>query len=382
MAVEVTYSFELGPIRPPSEAYSLLIRATRNCPWNRCKFCRTYKGGKFQLRSVEEIKQDIRAARVIQDKIMELSRQSGDGGSVKEAAAGILADPPDAAFRNVALWLYADGESAFLQDANSLIMRTSELVEVISYLKETFPSIKRVTSYARSNTAAKKKLEELIELQEAGLSRLHIGLESGYDPILKYMDKGVTAAGHIAGGRKVVESGISLCEYVLLGLGGREMWREHATQTARVLNEINPDFIRVRTLAISSRMPLYEEIENEDFIRATDEGILEEERLLIEHLECHSNYVSDHITNLLQEVEGKLPRDKEQMIASIDRFRALSPEEKLNFRVGRRVGIYTMLDDLHDLRKREAVEQVIRRFGLDGDEVDEEKMYRLMARFI
>jgi hypothetical protein len=196
------------------------------------------------------------------------------------------------------------------------------------------------------------------------------------------MDKGVTAAGHIAGGRRVVESGISLCEYVLLGLGGREMWREHATQTARVLNEIAPDFIRVRTLAISSRMPLYEEIEKGDFIRATDEEILKEERLLIEHLECHSNYVSDHITNLLQEVEGELPRDKEKMIASIDRFRSLSPEERLNFKVGRRVGTYTMLDDLHDLRKHEAVEQVIRRLGRDGDEIDEEKMYRLMARFI
>ena len=382
MAVEVTYSFELGPIRPPSEAYSLLIRTTRHCPWNRCKFCRTYKGEKFQLRSVEEIKQDIRAARTIQDKIKGLSWQSGYGGSVKEAAAGVLANPPDAAFHNVALWMCADGASAFLQDANSLIMRTSELVEIISYLKETFPSIKRVTSYARSNTAAKKKLEELIELREAGLSRLHVGLESGYNPILQYMDKGVTAAGHIAGGRRVVESGISLCEYVLLGLGGREMWREHATQTARVLNEIAPDFIRVRTLAISSRMPLYEEIEKGDFIRATDEEILEEERLLIEHLECHSNYVSDHITNLLQEVEGELPRDKEKMIASIDRFRSLSPEERLNFKVGRRVGTYTVLDDLHDLRKHEAVEQVIRRLGRDGDEIDEEKMYRLMARFI
>jgi len=219
MAVEMTYSFELGPIRPPSEAYSLLIRATRNCPWNRCKFCHTYKGEKFQLRSAEEIKQDIRTARAIRDKIKELSWQSGYGGRVKEVAAGVLSNPPDVAFHNVALWLYADGESAFLQDANSLIMRTNELAEVIKYLKETFPSIERVTSYARSNTAAKKKLEELIELHEAGLSRLHIGLETGYDLLLEYMDKGVTAAGHIAGGRKVVESGISLCEYVILGAG-------------------------------------------------------------------------------------------------------------------------------------------------------------------
>ena len=376
------YSFELGPIRPPSEAYSLLIRATRNCPWNRCKFCHTYKGEKFQLRSVEEIKQDIKTAKAIQDKIKELAWESGGGGRIKEAAAAVLNNSPDAAFHNVALWLYANGESAFLQDANTLIMRTNELAEVISYLKETFPDIKRVTSYARSKTAAKKKLEELIELHDAGLSRLHIGMESGYDPLLQYMDKGVTAAGHIAGGRNVVESGISLCEYVILGLGGREMWREHAIQTARVLNEIDPDFIRVRTLSINNRMPLYEEIENGNFIRAADEKILEEERLFIEHLECHSNYVSDHITNLLQEIEGKLSEDKEKMLATIDRFQSLSPEDRLNFRVGRRVNIYSELDDLYDSHKHQAVEQVVHRLSHGSNEVDEETIHRLTGRFI
>ena len=119
-------SFELGPIRPPSEAYSLLIRATRNCPWNRCKFCSTYKEKKFQLRPVEEIKQDIKAAKAIQDKIKELSWKSGYGGGVKEIAGMVLNNPPNEAYYNVALWLYAGGESAFLQDANCLIMRTSE----------------------------------------------------------------------------------------------------------------------------------------------------------------------------------------------------------------------------------------------------------------
>ncbi len=365
-------SFELGPIRPPSEAYSLLIRATRNCPWNRCKFCSTYKGGKFQLRPVEEIKEDIKAAKVIQDKIKELSWKSGYGGRVKETVGMVLNNPPNEAYYNVALWLYAGGESAFLQDANNLIMKTIELVEVIRFLKQTLPSINRITSYARSKTASKKKLDELIELRESGLSRLHIGMESGYDPLLQYMDKGVTAAEHIAGGIKVVESGISLCEYVILGLGGKAMWREHATETARVLNEIDPDFIRVRTLTINNRMPLCSEIENGNFIRATDEEILEEERLLIEHLECHSNYVSDHTTNLLQEIEGKLPQDKEKMLASIDRFQSLSPQEKTNFRIGRRVGIYSQLDDLYDLHKREMVERLVQRLS-QGNEVDEKQ---------
>jgi len=376
------YSFGLGPIRPPSEAYSLLIRATINCPWNRCKFCHIYKGKKFQLRSVEEIKQDITTAKAIQDKIKEISWKSGYGGSVEEVAGATLTNPPNEAFFNVALWLYAGGTSAFLQDANTLIMRTNELVEVIKFLKQTLPTITRVTSYGRSKTAAKKKLEELIQLQQAGLSRLHIGLESGYDPLLQYMDKGVTAADHIVGGRKIVESGISLCEYVVLGLGGRKMWREHAIETAKVLNQIDPDFIRVRTLTIKQGMPLYEEIENGNFIRATDEEIVEEERLLIEHLDCHSYFVSDHITNLLQEVEGKLPVDKDKMLASIAKFQSLSPDERANFRVGRRVGIYTDLDDMYDWRKYSTVEQAIKKLSHDGNQVDEETIYTLMKRFI
>ena len=379
----MTNSFEVGPYRPPSEAYSLLIRATRNCPWNRCKFCCMYKGKKFEYRSVEEIKQDIKAVKMIQDRIKEISWKSGYGADgLREAAATVFNSSPDEAFRHVALWLYAGGDTAFLQDSNTLIMRTKELVEVIRFLKETLPSIKRITSYGRSVTAAKKKLEELAELHQAGLSRLHIGLETGYDPLLEYMDKGVTAAKHIAGGRNVVESGISLCEYVVLGLGGKEMWREHAIQTAKVLNEIDPGFIRVRTLTVINGMPLYDEVENGNFIRATDEEILEEEKLLIEHLDCHSNYVSDHITNLLQEIEGKLPEDKEKMLASIDRFQALSPEERVNFRVGRRVGIYTHLDDLYDWHKREVVERIVHRLSQGSNQVDEKIIYTLMERFI
>lgn len=379
---QALHSFELGPIRPPSEAYSLLIRVTRNCPWNRCKFCHTYKGERFQLRPAEEVKQDIKAAKVIQNEIKELSWKFGYGGRVEKIASMILNNPPNQAYYNVALWLYAGGESAFLQDANSLIMRTNELAEVIRFLKQTLPSINRVTSYARSKTAAKKKLEELIELHEAGLSRLHIGLESGYDPLLQYMDKGVTATEHIEGGRKVIASGISLCEYAVLGLGGKKMWREHATQTARVLNEIDPDFIRVRTLTINNRMPLHNELENGNFIRATDEEILAEQKLLLEHLECHSSYVSDHITNLLPETEGKLPRDKGKMLAIINRFQALPSEERTNFIVGRRVGMYACLDDLYDIHKHHIVEQIIHKLSQGSNQIDDKTIYSLTEGFI
>jgi hypothetical protein len=128
-------------------------------------------------------------------------------------------------------------------------------------------------------------------------------------------------------------------------------------------------------------MTLYDEIENGSFIRATDEQIIEEEKLLIERLECHSNYVSDHITNLLQEVEGKLPEDKEKMLASINQFQALTSEDRTNFRVGRRVGVYAQLDDLSDGYKRGAVEQVVRRLS-KNNQLDENEMYTFMERFI
>jgi radical SAM superfamily enzyme YgiQ (UPF0313 family) len=117
--------------------------------------------------------------------------------------------------------------------------------EILNHLKTTFPSIERITTYSRSKTVSRKTVEELQDLKRAGISRIHIGLETGYDPLLQFIKKGVTAQEHIEAGKKVKASGISLSEYVILGLGGKEMWREHAVETAKVLNQINPDFIRV-----------------------------------------------------------------------------------------------------------------------------------------
>jgi len=129
-------------------------------------------------------------------------------------------------------------------------------------------------------------------------------------------------------------------------------------------------------------MPLYDEIKNGNFIRATDEEIVEEEKLLIEHLDCHAHFVSDHITNLLQEIEGKLPEDKEKMLAAIARFQSLSPEERHNFRVGRRVGIYNQLEDLDNSHQHSLVEHAIQKLSNDGSQVDDETIYALMGRFI
>jgi radical SAM superfamily enzyme YgiQ (UPF0313 family) len=358
-------SIEQGPIRPPSEAYSLLLRVTRNCPWNRCEFCHTYKDQKFSLRTVQEVKQDIDRVKEIISEIKRISWQNGFGGEITAPLVNLFfQDPhqtPDG-FRQVLLWLYQGGKNVFLQDGNNLILKTGDLVDILTYLKATFPSIERITSYARAKTVSKKSLEDLIALREAGLTRIHFGLESGYNRLLQYIQKGVTAEEQIDAGRKVKASGISLSEYVILGLGGREMWREHALETAKVLNQIDPDFIRVRTLKILKTMPLYQKIEKGEFTLMGDDEIVAEERVLIEHLEgIQSAFVSDHLLNLLEEVEGKLPEEKEKMLAVIDRYLALSQEERTNFRLGRRAGIYRSLEELSSPEIRLQVDGILRR---------------------
>ena len=353
---EGPFSFEMGPIRPPSEGsdHSLLIRATRNCPWNKCEFCRTYRGKRFELRSVDEIKGDIDAAKAIADEIKGASWKMGLAGAIDGGLVNILVrDNPEIYGRdhvdietlndrlqslvNVANWLASGARTVFLQDANTLIMRTHELVEVIKYLKETFPTIERVTSYARSKTAAKKTLEELKELHAVGLSRLHLGMESGCDEVLDYIQKGVTGADHIAGGQKVVQSGISLSEYVIPGLGGRKWSDKHAVDTARILNEIGPDFIRLRSLIVREGTDLYSKLESGDFEPLNEDEIIDELRLFISNLECNSYLVSDHMANLLGEIEGQLPGAKEALLKAIDEYRSMPLVQRLDFQLKRRL---------------------------------------------
>jgi radical SAM superfamily enzyme YgiQ (UPF0313 family) len=378
--------YEQGPIRPPSEAYSLLLRVTRNCPWNRCEFCHTYKGQKFSVRSVEEVKRDIDSVQEIVSEVKALSWQRGFGGEITPSLVNLILQHPQHypdGFRSVVLWVYTGEKNVFLQDGNNLVLKTDDLMEILKYLKETFPSIERITSYARAKTVSKKTVEELQDLYRAGLSRIHIGLETGYDPLLQSMKKGVTAQEHIDAGKKVKESGISLSEYVILGLGGRRMWKEHATETAKVLNQIDPDFIRVRTLKVLKTMPLYEKIDKGEFTLLTDDETVREERLLIENLGgIHSTFVSDHILNLLEEVEGEFPHEKGKMLARIDRYLALSSEEKANFRLGRRAGVYRSVDDLSDRALKDQVESAIRQIDLEQPGGLEKVLSDLMESFI
>jgi radical SAM superfamily enzyme YgiQ (UPF0313 family) len=378
--------FEQGPIRPPSEAYSLLLRVTRNCPWNRCEFCHTYKKEKFSLRTAEEVKKDIDIVQEIVSEIRTLSWRYGFGGEITVPLVNLILQDPkhdSDGFHSVALWVYEGGKNVFLQDGDNLILKTSQLVEILKYLKDTFPSVERITTYARAKTVSKKKVEELQDLNRAGLSRIHIGLETGYDPLLQYIKKGVTAQEHIEAGKKVKESGISLSEYVILGLGGKRMWRDHAMETAKVLNQINPDFIRVRTLKVLKTMLLYQKIEKGEFIPLNDDEIVEEERLLVEHLEgITSTFVSDHILNLLQEVEGKLPEEKEKMLKLIDHYLALPTEEKNNFRLGRRAGVYESVEDLSKPELRNQVERALQQIESGRPGGIEKVLSDLMESFI
>ncbi len=343
--------FEQGPIRPPSEAASLLLRFTRNCPWNNCTFCPVYKGTEFSRRSLDEIKRDIDAvAEIIQD-LRSFSFELGGGGEMTRHVLGTVyaASRINNYYRQIAVWLYAGQGSVFIQDANSLLLPSSMLVEAIRYLREKIPRVGRITSYARSSTLAKKSVSELTEIREAGLDRIHIGMESGSDRVLQFVKKGVTAKKQIEAGIKVIEAGMELSEYFMPGLGGGELSEDHARESALVLNEINPHFIRLRTLRVPHRVPLFNDLRAGRFEKLSDDKTVVEIRLFISRLDgISSRLISDHIMNLLEEAEGKLPEDKEKMLAVIDRYLALPPEEKLLFRLGRRGGALRSLDDLND----------------------------------
>lgn len=381
------FQIEQGPIRPPSEAKSLLIRVTRNCPWGKCQFCHNYVGTRFSRRPVEEVKEEIKTIKKVHDEIIKISLKYGCGGTIDEEVVNFIYGNPHLygdLYRNIAVWLfYHGGNQVFLQDANSLVIKTADLIEIISFLKETFPQINRITSYVRSKTISKKPLEDLKALHEAGLSRLHIGLETGYNPLLEYMRKGVTAEEHIETGRKVKHAGISLSEYVVLGLGGKKWWKHHARETAKVLNQINPDFIRVRTLAITPDMPLYSKLESGEFEMPSEEEIVREERLLIDRLEgITSTFLSDHILNLLEDVEGRFPEEKEKMLKTIDRYLTLSKEEKITFNLGKRMNYFRTLDDFYNPARINKAEQTLRRIQEENPESIEKIFHTLRGQFI
>jgi radical SAM superfamily enzyme YgiQ (UPF0313 family) len=372
----MNHYFEQGPIRPPSEAASLLVRVTRNCPWNKCAFCHTYRGSKFELRSVDDVKKDIQAIKDIADVITGLSRKWGEGGLVNRDVLRQIYNSKE--FYNdftytVAAWRYFGGENVFLQDANSLILKTADLVSILDFLREKFPQIKRITSYCRSHTAARKTATEFQQLKKAGLSRIHIGMESGSDEVLSMIHKGVTAEDHIKAGLNIKQAGIELSEYVMPGLGGVKWTRQNALETARVINAINPDFVRLRTLHVVPGTEMDELMKKGEFKPLNDEEILKEIKLFIEELNVRGTYLaSDHILNLLEELEGRFPEDKQKILSVIERYFELPDEDRLIFRLGRRSGAFGKLDDLADKETYLRLKYVIDQYAAQGGNLEED----------
>jgi len=270
-----------GPIyRPPSEADSLLIQATVGCPHNKCTFCMVYKDlPGFKIRKVSEIKEDILSARDLHGE-------------------------------NVSTLFFPAG--------NTIAMKTDDLCEICAFAKETFPRLQRITVYGSSQYIHQKGPEELKLLANAGLSRIHIGLESGDDVILKKIKKGTNSRQQIEAGKWTVDAGIELSLYIILGIGGKERTREHAMESARVLSSISPDFIRLRTFVPKINTPLLDDVKNGKFIMLGPHEILKETALLIKNFSGRAYLASDHYTNYIN-LEGGLPQKKEKLLKKIEK---------------------------------------------------------------
>jgi radical SAM superfamily enzyme YgiQ (UPF0313 family) len=285
-----------GPIyRPPSEADSLLIQATVGCPHNRCTFCMVYKDGvPFKLRPVEEVKADLRQARKV----------------------------------------YGPGiETLFLPAGNTIAMPTDALCEICRFAKEIFPGLRRITVYGSSQYIHKKGPAGLKQLAAAGLSRIHVGLESGDDVILQRIKKGTHSAEQITAAKWVLAAGIELSVYVILGIGGKERTASHAAETARVLNAIDPDFIRLRTFVPKVNTPMLEDVLSGMFSMLGPHEVLQETASLIQQLTVTSRLTSDHYTNYIN-LNGNLPDHKRWLLQQLETGLKRSEESFRPFFIG------------------------------------------------
>lgn len=374
--------FEQGPIRPPSEADSLLIRITRNCPWNRCTFCPVYKSSTFSLRPVDHVLRDIDSVRFYVEKIDQARQSAGTLSRRDMQSLFDLGSGDRRAFHAAYAFVAGGMNSIFLQDGNSLIIKPENLIKILCHLKAAFPMVTRITSYARSHTIARISDENLQRMAAVGLNRIHIGLESGSDTVLKMVHKGVDKATQILAGQKIKKAGMELSEYYIPGLGGRSLSLENAEETADALNQINPDFIRLRTLALPGSAPLTEQFESGRFDKMGEVGNARELLCFLENLDGISSWVkSDHVLNLFSEVDGKLPADKEKMMSPIREFLELEPGEQVLFCIGRRTHRMNRISDLRDPQKRHYAEQVCTELGATAENLDQ-VIDALMQRFI
>lgn len=269
-----------GPIyRPPSEADSLLIQATVGCPHNKCTFCMVYKDGvPYKVRPTAEIKADLEEAREI----------------------------------------YGDRVSTvFFPAGNSIAMPTEALAAICRHSYKLFPRLKRITVYGSAQFIKAKGLAKLHLLAQAGLRRLHVGLESGDDDILARIRKGGAREVQIAAGQMLRQAGLEVSEYVMLGIGGEANTARHAAATASAVNAIEPHFLRLRTFVPKINTPLLDEVLAGSFKMLSPHGVIRETRALLDGITIPTQVASDHYTNYVN-VQGRLPEDKESMLRILD----------------------------------------------------------------
>ena len=285
-----------GPIyRPPSEADSLLIQATVGCPHNRCTFCMVYKNGPtYRVRPVADINEDMAKAKHIYGPYV---------------------------------------RTMFLPAGNTIAMRTKDLAEVCRFARTTFPHLERITVYGSSQFIHKKGPEKLGQLAGAGLGRIHVGLESGDDVILKRIRKGTHAQEQIEACKWAIAAGIEVSLYVILGIGGQERTCEHAEQTARVINKIAPDFVRLRTFVPKTNTPILEDVVAGRLQMLTPHGVLRETEAILKCLDIETMLTSDHYTNYIN-LHGRLPQDKPRLLQEITRALKRDESEFRSFFIG------------------------------------------------
>ena len=265
--------------RPPSEAYSLIVQVTYGCSHNTCAFCSMYKEKRFSVRPLEEVLEDFRMARQT--------------------------------YRRV--------DKVFLADGDALVRKASELYVILDTIRELFPECERVTSYASPASIRIRTDEELQTLREKGLTMVYMGLESGSDEVLKLMRKGHGAAEIIEMGQKVRHNGIALSVTAITGLGGPALLEQHAVETAKAFNAMNPEYFGMLTLMVEPETPLYDWVKKGEFQLLSQPQVLEETRLLVENFDSPGSiFRMNHASNYLA-LKGTLNQDREAMLKVIDR---------------------------------------------------------------
>ncbi|MEG1930456.1 MAG: radical SAM protein, partial [Anaerovorax sp.] len=247
-------------------------------------------------------------------------------------------------------WMAHGGKNVFLQDGNTIALSAERLLQVLEYLREKLPTIERITSYGRAETLSKVSSEQFKALKKAGLDRIHSGFESGSDEVLKLIEKGTTSEQQILAGKNIKEGGIELSVYFMPGVGGKALTIENALGTARVVNEINPDFVRIRTAAIKEGTGLWQKYLDGTYELCSDNEKVREIKILIENTkDCTGMIASDHIINLLQDVHGRLDVDKAQLVGSIDAYLGLPLLQQKRFQLARRVGLVVSLSHMKQI---------------------------------